>query len=61
MPTLTREEWDGLTGRVQKHLPEWTMSTTFYVCGRKEMVLEVVEMLKSKGVQSEHIKIERYD
>ena len=61
LPTLTREEWDGLQGRVQKHLPEWAIFTTFYICGRKEMVLEVVDLLKKKGVADKHIHIERYD
>ena len=61
LPTLTREDWDGLTGRVQKHLPEVTAHTTFYVCGRKEMVQEVTAILKERGTPDTCIKIERYD
>lgn len=61
LPTLTREDWDGLTGRVQTHLPADCSETTFYICGRKEMVLETVQALKEKGVPDENIKVERYD
>lgn len=61
LPTLTREEWNGLQGRVQKHLPEWVEHTTYYICGRKEMVQEVTAILKDRGVKNQFIKIEGYD
>ncbi|HIJ10779.1 TPA: hypothetical protein HA278_01855 [Candidatus Woesearchaeota archaeon] len=60
IPTLTREEWDGATGRVQEHLPEDLSGKTFYVCGLKELVLETKELLISKGVSKDMIKVERY-
>jgi NAD(P)H-flavin reductase len=61
LPTLTRQNWDGLIGRVQMHLPEDVNNTTFYICGRKEMVQEVTAILKERGAQDTNIKIERYD
>ncbi|MEK6899788.1 MAG: FAD-binding oxidoreductase [Nanoarchaeota archaeon] len=60
MPTLTREEWEGATGRVYKHLPEDAENKTFYICGLKEFVLEVKDFLIKKDVCSEYIKYERY-
>jgi ferredoxin-NADP reductase len=59
-PTLTREKWEGRTGRVQEHLPEDCSGKTFYLCGLKELVLETKEVLLSKGVAKEKIKFERY-
>jgi glycine betaine catabolism B len=59
--TLTKEDWDGLTGRVQNHLNMEIEDTTFYICGLKELVLETKELLISKGVTSEFIKVERYN
>lgn len=61
LPTLTREDWPGLKGRVQTHLPNHVSDTTFYVCGRKEMVLEVTQILKNRGATDDQIRIERYD
>lgn len=61
LPTLTRQEWTGLMGRVQEHLPQNCKDTTFYICGRKEMVLETIKLLEEKGVSKENIKFERYD
>lgn len=60
VPTLTREEWSGKTGRVHRHLPEDASSKTFYICGLKEMVLETKEALLRRGVSKEDIKFERY-
>ncbi|MBU0470544.1 MAG: hypothetical protein KKA62_05555 [Nanoarchaeota archaeon] len=60
MPTLTREEWEGKSGRVQKYLPEDVKRKTFYICGIKELVLSVKEHLLEKGVKPEDIKFERY-
>ena len=60
-PTLTRQEWDGLQGRVQNHIPKDCSNTTFYVCGRKEMVMKTIAELESRGVSKENIKFERYD
>ena len=58
--TLTREEWGGKTGRVQKHLPENLDDKIFYICGLKELVMETKEILINKGVSSDNIKFERY-
>lgn len=60
-PTLTRQEWSGLKGRVQDQLPKDCSDTTFYICGRKEMVIETIKILEKKGVSKENIKFERYN
>ncbi len=60
VPTLTREEWDGATGRVQEHLPDDVENKTFYICGLKELVLETKEVLLKKGVALKNVKFERY-
>lgn len=60
-PTLTRQDWNGLTGRVQNHLPKDCSNTTFYICGNKEMVIETIKALEEKGVSKEKIKFERYN
>ncbi len=59
-PVLSREEWDGLKGHVQDHLPGDSENKTFYICGLKELVLETKELLVKKGVALESIKSERY-
>lgn len=59
-PVLSREDWDGLQGHVQDHLPDNLENKTFYICGLKELVLETKELLTSKGVNPENIKSERY-
>lgn len=59
-PTITREKWDGLQGRVHEHLSGDLSDTTFYICGLKEMVFETKEKLESLGVKPENIKFERY-
>ena len=60
IPTLSRDSWDGQTGRVQLHLPPNLLGKTFYLCGLKEMVLETKELLMQKGVALKNIKAERY-
>ena len=60
IPSITREEWDGKTGRVQTHLPEDLKNKTFYICGLKELVVDTKEILVSRGVDSKNIKFERY-
>ena len=59
-PVLSREDWTGLKGYVQNHLPEDLDGKTFYICGLKELVLETKEKLVEKGVVPEAIKSERY-
>lgn len=58
--TLTQENWDGLHGRVQSHLPTDVTGTSFYICGLKDMVLDTRHTLLAQNVESDHIKIERY-
>jgi len=58
--TLTRDKWEGATGRVQEHLPKDLKNKTFYICGLKELVLETKELLLKCGVNSENVKFERY-
>jgi len=60
LPTLTREGWEGKTGRVHTHLPEDLKNKTFYICGLKELVLETKEILEKGGVAKGAIKFERY-
>lgn len=60
IPTLSRDEWDGKTGRVQAHLPANLQDKTFYICGLKELVLETQELLLKKGVAPQNIHFERY-
>ncbi|HIG93126.1 TPA: hypothetical protein HA234_02925 [Candidatus Woesearchaeota archaeon] len=61
LPTLSREQWEGKSGRVQTHLPTDLTGKTFYICGIKEVVLETKEYLLSRGVAPENIKGERYN
>ena len=60
IPTLTRESWNGATGRVQEHLPADVKNKTFYICGLKELVLETKEVLLKKGAILKNVKSERY-
>jgi ferredoxin-NADP reductase len=59
-PVLSREDWDGLQGHVQDHLPDDCKNKTFYICGLKELVLETKELLVKLGVDPTKIKSERY-
>ena len=61
IPTLTREEWTGKTGRVQTHLPDDVKNKTFYICGLNSLVEDVKELLLQKGVDQKNIKFERYN
>jgi ferredoxin-NADP reductase len=60
LPTLTRDSWEGLTGRVQTHLPKNVKNIMFYICGVKEFVLETKEFLLGNGVSKDMIRVERY-
>ena len=59
LPTITREEWER-TGRVQKHLPDNAKEKSFYICGLKELVVDVKQFLLDKEAKPEDIKFERY-
>ncbi|MSR85958.1 hypothetical protein EXS74_01015 [Candidatus Woesearchaeota archaeon] len=60
-PTLSQEEWEGYSGRVQKHLGEDLQNKDFYICGLKDMVLETQQYLLDRGVAPERIHFERYN
>jgi ferredoxin-NADP reductase len=60
-PTLTREKWNGATGRVQTHLPEDVSGKMFYLCGFKDMVLDTRQTLLNKGVDPKNLKMERFN
>lgn len=63
-PTLSREpSWRGCKGHVQDVLKQLSPSPagkTFYVCGLKEMVTEVVPLLGKMKVPKARIRFERY-
>ncbi len=71
LPTITRptESWTGRTGRVQEHLdealairtPEELSTLDVYVCGLNEMVDDVRNELKKRGVHRKQIIYEKYD
>jgi CDP-4-dehydro-6-deoxyglucose reductase len=65
-PTLTRPEpgWTGRTGRVQAHLTEAVRGRRVldvYLCGLKEMVDDVRNILKGMGFDRKQIIYEKYD
>jgi ferredoxin-NADP reductase len=65
-PTLTRPEagWTGRTGRVQAHLTEAIgerRDVDVFLCGLKEMVDDVRNILKGMGFDRKQIFYEKYD
>ena len=59
-PILTRENWQGLNGRIQNHINEdCKEGKTFYLCGFLPFIEGCREHLISKGI--EKIKFERYN
>ncbi|MFN7545119.1 MAG: ferredoxin--NADP reductase [Acidobacteriota bacterium] len=66
LPTVTRPEsnWTGRTGRVQPLLWEVLGDRTdadVYVCGLKEMVDDIREQLKARGLDRKQIIVEKFD
>ena len=66
LPTLSRapEEWKGLRGYVQTHVPEIVGARTdmhAYICGLAKMVKANRDLLKSLGWDRASIRYERYD
>jgi len=58
------QDWKGSIGRVTNVLKEIDLdaeNTEFYICGLKDMIDEVVEILKAKGVPEDSINFEKYD
>ena len=57
--TLSRPElWSGKKGRVTEHLPKDIEDKMFYLCGSREMVIDVRKKLLEKGVSPLNIKFE---
>jgi ferredoxin-NADP reductase len=66
LPTLSRadENWPGLRGYVQQHVPEIAQSRLdmhAYVCGLDKMVKANRELLNSLGWDRKSIRYEKYD
>jgi ferredoxin-NADP reductase len=66
LPTLSggEEEWTGLRGYVQEHVPEIVGNHTdmhAYICGLAKMVKTNRELLRSLGWERTSIRYERYD
>lgn len=66
LPTLSRPGagWKGLRGRVQEHLADAACGRTdldVYICGLREMVRSVRDMLALMGFDSRRVIFERYD
>lgn len=65
--TLSRPEsdqWQGHTGRVTAVLENYNLdpeNTEIYICGLKDMIDSVLEILKNKGVPENSIHFEKYD
>ncbi len=65
--TLTREmpkEWNGRTGRISKEMigeeVDSINSAIFFVCGPKEFIAGIVDMLKSLPVEDKNIILEKW-
>jgi len=70
LPSLTKPEknWKGLKGRVQEHLESFLKEnksqikdTDFYICGLKEMINSVKNILIKKEIPMNSIYSEKYD
>ncbi len=63
--TLTQEEWDGLSGRINSNLIKKLISDfnnkIFYLCGPPKMVIEISKELQELGVLKDRIKLEGYE
>ncbi len=60
--TLTRQQWDGKTGRIDKSLIfsriQEKENTNFYICGSPDFVKSMEELLKAESIPKESIKKE---
>lgn len=65
--TLSRPEndsWTGSKGRVTEILEKMAIdpkNTEFYMCGLKDMIIEVTNLLKTKGMDEKDIHDEKYN
>jgi len=60
-PTITREQWHGIHGRVTEHLDmlyEGHQNDAFYLCGGVTAVNDVRNQLLTLGHDPKHIKLE---
>jgi Na+-transporting NADH:ubiquinone oxidoreductase subunit F len=68
IPTLSRttaeDQWPGEKGRVtdliQKIIPDYA-PIDVYICGAPAMVQSCVDLLTAKGIQTEHIRFDKFD
>lgn len=66
LPTLSQPApgtWDGMVGRVTAHLPHYLKGvegTTAFLCGSKEMLKDVRELLMARGMDRKKIKQEQF-
>jgi NAD(P)H-flavin reductase len=65
-PTLTRPgpQWTGRVGRVQAHVAEAVgerRDIDVYLCGLREMVDDLRQILKNMGFDRKQIRYEKYD
>ncbi|MGH9357873.1 MAG: ferredoxin--NADP reductase [Terriglobia bacterium] len=66
VPTLSRPDpgWTGHTGYVQKHIKKYLVGREgfhAYVCGRPEMIEDVLRVLLSLGYGPEAVSLERFE
>ncbi len=58
-------DWDGLTGRIDRKMIQDNIDNAtdaiFYICGSKELVASMIDMLKGMDVKPDHIKTERWN
>jgi NAD(P)H-flavin reductase len=55
--------WDGMVGRVTAHLPHYVTGVdgmTAFLCGSKEMLKDVRELLMARGMDRKKIKQEQF-
>lgn len=58
--TQPTDSWQGLKGRITEHIKEKMCEThaLYFLCGKKDMIIEVRDILLQKGVPAKNIKFE---
>ena len=63
-PRESKEEWNGLTGRITKELIEDNIDnmdkSIFFICGPTEMVETTIKYLRELKIRSDQIKVEKW-
>ncbi len=63
-PRESKEEWNGLTGRITKELIKDSIDdlegSIFFICGPPEMVEATIKYLKELKIRSEQIKVDKW-